>query len=241
MDWSKAKNVILIVLVLTNLFLLAVCGHRHIKQFSEDKDLYIYTMKVLEENNIFYDGEIRSRGYRVHPLTVSYGKYDRTVVKNAMAGIRKLSPEERNLEGYKAAADQLLSKCGFLTENAQFDELTESDGRVIVKYKNVYKDIPVEECSMNVYFEDGRIVDFDRKWMEVINDDDAKIAVSSQLSALLKFMAEKDTDARIDIDSISLVYWIDSYDLEGNVLYDTALPAWRIEYNSNQTAYISAA
>ena len=93
---------------------------------------------------------------------------------------------------------------------------------------------------MRVYFENGRITDFERKWMEVVSEGDSRIEVTSQLSALLEFMTETDKSKQITVDDMYLVYWIDNYDVDGCILYDTALPAWCIRYNDNDLKYISA-
>jgi regulatory protein YycI of two-component signal transduction system YycFG len=241
MDWSKAKNIILAVLILTNLFLLGVYGHRYMKEHSQDDDdVYKYTMSVLRENNIYYEGEIYNKSTKLHPLTVSYGKYDANIVNNAISNMRKIPEEDRNEAEYRDVADSLLQKCGFMTENVQEESIYAGMEKAVVSYGNYYKDIPVEECYMNVYFDDGKIVDFERKWIEIVSVGDARVEVTSQLSALLKFMTENEDKGKTVVNDMHLVYWIDDYDVGGDVLYDTALPAWCIDYNNGETKYISA-
>ena len=62
MNWSKSKNIILAVLILTNIFLAAVYGRQLLAREKEPEgDVQTYTMNVLEDNNISYEGEIYSK------------------------------------------------------------------------------------------------------------------------------------------------------------------------------------
>ncbi len=241
MDWNKSKNIILIILLITNIFLIAVYGGQDIFQKkTENNNAYKYTMSVLEENNIIYKGKIQDKLSKMPPLTVSYGKYDENIVNKNIQNTRSLAESDRNESGYKSVADELVDRCGFMSENVVYDGISEDGTKTIVSYSNFYKNIPIEECYMRVYFEGGNVTDFERKWMDVIDEGDSKVEVTSQLSALLEFMAEIDKSQKITVTDMYLVYWIDNYDLEGDVLYDTALPAWCVKYNGNNMKYISA-
>ena len=243
MNWSKSKNIILAVLILTNIFLAAVYGRQLLaREMEPEGDVQTYTMNVLEDNNISYEGEIYSKEKKMHPLTVSYGKYDTNVVKNAVEKMHPVPEADRTEEGYRAAADALLKKCGFQREHVVYAGTEIRGSAAVVSYDNQYEGIPVEECFMTVTFQDGRITDFQRRWMDVISEGDARLEVMSQLSALLKFMTETDHTDPITITDMYLTYWIDAYDVDGDVLYDTALPAWCFIYNDgqNRKKYIPA-
>ena len=241
MDWSKAKNIILLVLVLTNLFLLAVYGNKYFgDDGTSDEEILDYTVSLLDENDIEYRGEIYNKTRKMHPLTVSYGQYDSNMVKNAISTLGSLPDGDESDESCRKLADSLLEKCGFMTENVYFSGIERDQDSICVIYENHYNDIPVQECYMKVYLENGRVTDFDRKWMEIIEESDPKIEVMSQLSAMMKFMTEVEGRGHITIDKMYLTYWIDSYDVEGDILFDTALPAWCFEYNGGQKMYISA-
>lgn len=240
MDWSKAKNVILAVLVLTNLFLGAMYVMKHFQYESDsDDEVYEYTMNVLQENNIFFEGELIERPTRMHTLVVSYGKYDSGIVGNAIENSRSIAVSSSD-EKYMDAASDFLEKCGFMSENVQVSSVIHDGMRTVVDYDNYYKDIPVEECWMKVVFENGKIVDFDRKWIEIVERSETKIEVISQMSALLMLMSEKDAEEKITVNDMYITYWIDSYDVDGDVLYDTALPAWCFVCDDGTLRYISA-
>ena len=241
MDWNKSKNIILVILLITNIFLIAVYGGgSFVQKKSENNNAYQYTMNVLEENNIVYKGQIYNKLPKMTTLTVSYGKYDRNLVQKNIKNTRSLPQADRNEPGYKNSADDLIERCGFMSENVVYEGISNDGTSTVASYSNVYKNIPIEECYMRVYFENGRITDFERKWMEVVSEGDSRIEVTLQLSALLEFMTETDKSKQITVDDMYLVYWIDNYDVDGGILYDTALPAWCIRYNDNDLKYISA-
>ena len=171
MDWNKSKNIILIILLITNIFLIAVYGGQDIFQKkTENNNAYKYTMSVLEENNIIYKGKIQDKLSKMPPLTVSYGKYDENIVNKDIQNTRSLAESDRNESGYKSVADELVDRCGFMSENVVYDGISEDGTKTIVSYSNFYKNIPIEECYMRVYFEGGNVTDFERKWMDVIDE-----------------------------------------------------------------------
>ena len=49
------------------------------------------------------------------------------------------------------------------------------DGEVVVRYQNTYEDIPLEECYMDVKFEDGIVAGIERQWIEPVEEGSAKL------------------------------------------------------------------
>ncbi len=215
-------------------------GGRYAATKEEDSTVYEYTMNVLSEHNIQLDCEVPEEIGYMRALVVSYGEYDKAKVKSVMSQTQVLSAAKRDTEDYTQAADSFIKKCGYLDENTKMVSVSGTDSNKVVTYKNYYEEVPLEVCYMIVNFTDGKITGFDRKWMEVEEEGPSKREVMSPLSALLYFMGHTDSSQRVIIEDIYMTYWIDSYDPSGNVLYDTALPAWCIKYNNGQTQYISA-
>lgn len=50
MDWGRAKNIILIVLLITNIFLIGVYGLRYGHSKESNSELYSYTIDKLKAN-----------------------------------------------------------------------------------------------------------------------------------------------------------------------------------------------
>jgi len=240
MDWSKAKNIIIVVLILTNLFLILMYGGDYVKKYEEDHSVYEYTMNVLAEHDIEVHCDIPENAERMHSLVVSYGEHDEAAIQQLIDSSSPLAENRRHSEGYGAAADEFIRKSGYYGEGAKRIAVNITEEKVEAVYKNYYEDIPLEVCYMKVIFTDGRISGFERKWMEVVEESSTRIEVMSPLSALLYFMSEVQPAEGTVIENIYITYWIDSYDLSGNVLYDTALPAWCIEFDGGQRQYISA-
>jgi regulatory protein YycI of two-component signal transduction system YycFG len=325
MDWSKAKNIILIVLVITNIFLLGAIAVKNLEPEDADESISDYTLSILEENGITVECEVPEGIQKMHALTVSYGKYDTNIVKNAIDRAKALAVIERTEKGYAQAADSLVEKCGFMDDGTRRMSVKIDGDSAVVLYKNFYKDVPLEECYMTVTFTDGKITDFDRKWMEPVSEGESRTEIMSPYSALLAFMQAAEADraaaakngadsltdraaaakngadsltagaaaakngadsltagaaaakngadsltngaaaakpaageaaaagsgdaepaaaagstSSITVEDMYIAYWIEDYDVEGDVLYDTALPAWCIVYNGGQTKYISA-
>ena len=49
--------------------------------------------------------------------------------------------------------------------------------------------------------------------------------------------AESET---ITVNKLDLVYYVENSKIDREILYDTAFPAWRIEYGDGEIKYISA-
>ncbi|MCI8284525.1 MAG: hypothetical protein HFE90_04550 [Firmicutes bacterium] len=244
MNWSKAKNIIIIVLIFTNIFIISMTFLRYKNVKNDDTDIYQYTNDILEENNIYLECELPDPIGKMHALTVSYGKYDSNMTANIMKNMPKLSNEQQTETGYAEAADKYIEKCNYMNDNVKISSVEISENRAVVTYKNYYKEIPLEECYMKVIFENGGITDFDRKWMKPESEGATRIDIMPPVSALLNFMTEikeeYNEENKININDMYITYWIDSYNVNDDILYDTALPAWCIRYNGNSIKYISA-
>ncbi len=243
MNWSKAKSIIIVVLVFTNLFIIGMTLLRYEKVQSDDSDVYQYTEDILKENNIYIDCELPDAVGRMHAITVTYSKYDANLVEREIRDSEKLAADKRSDDDYRNAADSFVSECGYMDEGVKFFSVDKSEQAVSVNYKNYYNDIPLEECYMVVRFQDGMIIDFDRRWMEFVEAVGTKINITLPVSSLLSFMTEVreeyDVSQEIHITDMYMTYWIDSYNVD-NVLYDTAFPAWCVRYNEGKIKYISA-
>ena len=89
MDWGRAKNIILVVLVVTNIFLISVYGIKYEQNKENNSELYRYTIEKLKENQIELDCEIPEKPERMPALTVRYEKYDSARIN------REVRPQEK--------------------------------------------------------------------------------------------------------------------------------------------------
>ena len=84
MDWGRAKNIILAVLVITNIFLIAVYGLRYEHTRENNAELREYTIEKLTENRIELECEIPEKPGKIPALTVQYETYDSAEVEEAI-------------------------------------------------------------------------------------------------------------------------------------------------------------
>ncbi|MGP1441035.1 MAG: two-component system regulatory protein YycI [Anaerovoracaceae bacterium] len=239
MDWSKAKNIILIGLVFTNIFLLLqyVVQYRHLMH--ESDAISDYTINILSKNNIEVDCKIPSEIPKLSPLTVSYSDLSQSEQQKLIENADTVKPENRNMKGYSKAANKLLSDNGLMDDGTSVERVTESGDNFIVEYGNYYSNIPLEESKMFLTYEAGKLTDITRHWILPAEEGERKIDVISPLSALLGLMSSLDTNRKTVIEEIKLVYYVTPYDSDRGILYDTAFPAWAIKYNGGQIKYIS--
>ena len=267
MDWGRAKNIILAVLVVTNIFLITVYGIKYEQSRENNSELYRYTIEKLEENHIRLDCEIPEKPERLPALTVQYEKYDSSRINREVKAAGETENRAENGKEMREAADALIATCGLDTEGASVAETEENeDGSTTVRYGNYYRGIPLQECYMNVVFRDGKISRLERKWMEPVEEGRTRIEVTEPATALLRFIeiigeerkdaenngrsGEEESEAAPDeagkdeetvtVSDMYLAYYVNGDEIRRNILYDTAFPAWCIEYGDGQIRYISA-
>jgi len=241
MDWTKAKTILIIALVITNLVLIATYLAQNNRFQNEGKEMEAAIVKLLEEKNIFIETEIPGERIKMAKLTVQFDKMDEEAVKAQLASQPTLPESARTEENLVAMADAFIEKCGFMTENVTFDEITQKNGEWHVSYKNYIDGIAIEDSYILCTIKDGRITDFKRYWLNPVEVSDMKREVTPADAALIRFMSEITGDEKIFIRDISLIYWLDSgaFDAESPIT-DTAFPAWKITYNNGEAARFMA-
>lgn len=189
MDWGRAKNILLVVLVATNIFLISVYGIRYEQNKENNSELYSYTISQLEKNNILLNCAIPQHPSRLASLTVQYSRYDSSVVNKAVKTASAENPKAEDEEDFIQAADDLVEKCGLKTEGTSVEKTVhEEGGAVAVEYGNRYDNIPLQECYMKVVFQDGKIERLERKWMEPVEEGETKLEITEPATALLSFI-----------------------------------------------------
>ncbi len=286
MDWGRAKNILLVVLVATNIFLISVYGIRYEKSKENNSELYSYTVSQMEKNNINLACEIPEHPSKLPSLTVQYGKYDSDIVNKAIKSASDTDVRAQNDEDFVRIADDLVEECGLKTAGTAISQTVhEQDGAVVVEYENRYGSISLQECYMKVIFQDGKVSRLERRWVEPVEEGETKLEITEPATALLSFIDvikneraeangqivgagsnipmekilpadtdnvpvkaasedennEEDEDTKtVTVQKLDLVYYVENSEIGRDILYDTAFPAWRIEYNDGKIKYISA-
>ena len=100
MDWGRAKNIILIVLLITNIFLIGVYGLRYGHSKESNSELYSYTIDKLKANQIELACDMPKSPGKIPALIVQYEEYDKNAVEKAIRDIENSSgnPKEKRPE-----------------------------------------------------------------------------------------------------------------------------------------------
>lgn len=239
MDWSKAKNILIIALIATNIFLL-------ITYFAESKnDKSIINedalITVLKGKNIFIDTEIPEKYEKMPAITIEYNNDKNDLIEKTLVMDKYNVPSGSEEEEYHKIADKFLKDVGVNNENLVFDEVLENKKTNIVKYKNCYKEVVIGDSFVEVTFYDGEIKDVTRQFLTATPQSKKKLKVTSPEEALLMFMTEKNIDEEIYVENMQLVFWVNDSTFDGQSLVsDTAFPTWEVTYNGGLIKYIEA-
>ncbi len=241
MDWTKAKSILIVALVVTNLVLIATYFLQDSRFEEDEKEMQKVTIKLLEEKGIIVETDIPEGRNRMPKLTVQYDKTNENAIEEQLANQKIIPETELTEEALISMTMEFIEACDMMTDNVTFDKITRRGGEIRVSYKNYINEIAIEDSHINVIIKDGKIVDFERYWLEPIEINDTEKEVIPAVAALIKFMSENAEEERIYVKDISLVYWLDSssFDVEFPVT-DTAFPAWKITYNRGKIHYILA-
>jgi regulatory protein YycI of two-component signal transduction system YycFG len=241
MDWTKAKSILIVALIVTNLVLIATYVFQNKDLNEDDQEMQDVTINLLEENNIFVETVIPKDHPRIAKLTVQYDQLDEERIKEQIAKQKELSESKQTDENLISMSDDFLKSCGLLTETAVFDRIERTDDGIQIDYKNYQNEIAIEDSYMSVIIKDGRITEVRRFWLNPVETGSIEKEVIPAAAALIKFMSENTAGEKIYVNGIALVYWLDSgsFDAESPVT-DTAFPAWKITYNQDKIKYIPA-
>lgn len=238
MDWTKAKNILIIALILTNIVLILSSS---IQGQAEDQSNQAALIAHLKTKNIFVETEIPKKKSRMPVLTVKYDKIDDKEIKKVIKTQKLTLPDKATEESVFSMTDSFLEKCGAMGKGVKHDKIIHGEDSLIVSYKNVFEGIPVEDSYIRCIIKNGSIVEFERYWLKPIKTPRKKQEVISASSALMKFASENKKEEKIYIKKIELAYWIDrSYFSTETSVEDTVLPAWKITYNQGEVKHIPA-
>lgn len=237
MDWSKSKNILILALIATNIFLLfTYLDKNYSGKQDTDEDVLI---AVLADKNIYLDTKIPTEYDKLPAITVEYNDdQEEQVAANLFRTIYNVPIQAKNSQ-YKDSATRFLKDCGLMNANIFLEGIFEQGSETIVRFKTRYKGILIEDSTIECKYEAGQLKDVTRHWLTPIGQGKKKLEIMSPEQALLIFMSEKQTNDEITIEKMELVYWINESSFNGETLIsDTALPAWQITYNGGKKKYI---
>ena len=241
MDWTKAKSILIIALIVTNIVLIFTYVFKADAFVSTDETILSDTIDLLNSKNIFIETTIPKKHNRMPVLTVEYDTIDQDILEEQLLNQKPLSSLDQTDTNIERMASEFIDRCNLLTENVRLDSIENKDNNFVITYKNYINEIPIEDSYIICEISDGIVQNVKRYWLNPIEFGKTKKEVIPAVAALIKFMSENDHDEKIYVEEISLVYWLDSSAFNtDSPVSDTAFPAWKITYNHGKIMYIMA-
>ncbi|MBQ7606229.1 MAG: two-component system regulatory protein YycI [Firmicutes bacterium] len=235
MDWTKAKTILIIALIATNVFLIYSLLDRHSDRGEMTNEKVI--LQLMEQRNIELEVDIP----RLHPsLRIIQGEY-LSVDREEIAALAQRMPAATS--DYEGVAEDFLEYLGILDDETVYEEtelFEDGDIDASVRFKNEVEGLQIAENYIEVYFKDGRITDMNYHWLDDVEVSPRKIETMSAAVALMSLVNQQ-PGAKMTITGIELVYWVPDTDMElGETVSDTAFPTWEITLASGEKKYVGA-
>ncbi|MCG8484345.1 MAG: two-component system regulatory protein YycI [Clostridia bacterium] len=242
MDWTKAKTILIIALILTNIVLSVNLFIDKSEEELISKQTIADTLKILWDREIYVFCEVPNTIEELPVLNVEYDHIDSKAIDEMIENQDTVKQYNLTKEEVVKIAEDFLNQNNLLNENTKLEPIKKEGNEYTLIYKNYYKDTLLEECSMICVIKNGKIVSIDRIWLKPIDEGPTKKRTIPATTALLKFASLREGQEKFtSITDISLVYWLKTslYSRE-TTTKDTARPAWRIYYDDGETEYILA-
>ncbi len=269
MDWSKAKNILIIAFIVTNVFLVITIERNLFQEQSiplpidktmegiihvmQEKDIHIEIdiprtmapMSVLEvEYETYEDDGISSLAYK--GKDTDNGPRGQFEVENGKVLVYTAEGSIKigtriDSEKVQERAEKFLTYYGFMKNDVAHWH-TDFDGETYqVVFKQKYKGTFLEDSYMKVQVtEHGDIRYFERVWLKPIKMGDSKNEIMPSTKALLKAMEKlNETEGPKNIIDISVGYRFDPPNWQ-NARSGTAFPVWRIVLDEKKTIFVDA-
>lgn len=242
MDWAKAKTIIIIALLVTNLILIISYGIMEGLIFNENENTDIAdTLGLLEKNNIFVEIKIPEQQDRMPVLFVEYDQNDSALLEDKLRNQQSIPAADMTEEAVIALTKDFLESCGWLDEQVVYQGISNDGSSYLVNYRSQVNGIPLEGSAIQLKITNGRITDAERIWLNPLGYGERKKNIMPAINALLKLINEKNSEDRIQVNQIQLVYWLDTSGFGADTtVSDTAFPAWKISYNQGEFIYVPA-
>jgi len=239
MDWTKAKTILIVALLATNLFLIYSHQTRHIDVRETGNDEVI--AQLMEQRNLELAVEIPKEQPDMHILHGEYLSVDDAEVKALAESMPAVD------SGYEKVAEDFLEYLGILDEAVSYDStLTASDEAEKAKYDicvhfiNRVDGLQIAENFIDVYFKDGQVSDLKYHFLDDVELSQRRVETISAAVAAMSIGSESPNE-KLVITDIRPVYWVPETDIElGETVSDTAFPAWEITLASGEKRYVEA-
>lgn len=165
MDWTKAKSILIVALIVTNLILVGAYYFQNNDLDENEAEMREVTIKLLEDKNIFVKTDIPLEHHRMPKLTVKYDTMNQDVIDEQLANQDALNENQLTEELLVAKTTEFIENCGLMNEHVVMDEIVRNESDIKVVYKNYIDGIAIEDSYIICTLTDGKITDFKRFWL----------------------------------------------------------------------------
>lgn len=205
MDWTKAKTILILALLVTNLVLIFFIVDAYSDKEDEGKILQ-ETIQYLESHGVVISADVPEKSQRMSTLTVKYRTADQSAVQEILKDLD--GPEDQNdqndrnnrndrnrseptKEQIVELADTAVKAVGMMTESTQLDQVVKNeDGTWTVTYKDLVDGILIDNSQIRCEIADGKVVSLDWDWLEPLKFSKAKRKILPAAEALMNFRFE---------------------------------------------------
>jgi len=237
MDWSKAKTVIILALLAVNIFLLATYGF----DFEDGNDVEDESalIEILADRGINIECDIPKTHEDMPMVNVKHKYLSDEEIHDAMESVKLDLNNEQTEASYKNAADKVIENLGIMGETLYVNSININGKSAEISYCNMINGIAIEPCYIVCKFNKGKMVDFEYKWLDVVNVS-SELNIISAAVALMDFTTEAKDELPLTVNEINLVYYLDEDAGYENAVSDTAFASWEIRYNGDKYKHIVA-
>lgn len=241
MDWTKAKTILIVALLITNLFLLATYTLVKADDGPTEEELQAETIALLEQKHIYVKGSLPVQHGKMPVLLVEYDRLDPETLQQELAEQTPMDGEHGSRADILKMTEAFLKSSDLWDANVVLNKVEQEENVTKVFYRNEYNGIPLEDSYIICSVEGGVVTEVDRLWQRPVGLGKSKKATISASAALIDLMRSKNERATILVENMEIVYWLNPTDYEGETaISDTALPAWKVTYNGGQIKHIPA-
>lgn len=188
MEWSKLKNIIILILLLVNLFLLAMTGVQERDSVQYQEQALADAVTVLKKNGIHISAETIPSQMSLKPMTVQRDRDLETVLARSLLGecdVSDLGSGRFSYQGVLGVAEfrsngnfsivfsnglpiaggaggettHALATAAKIGLSGVVAEQTQSeDGGTIVSLYQTWQEFPVFSCEISMQYQEGRLV-----------------------------------------------------------------------------------
>lgn len=145
----------------------------------------------------------------------------------------KFDPEE-------VAADFLEEK-SFKKSDYKLTESKKNNDIIELNYTKEYKNTIVEKSYMKITIKNGRVIKFERLWLNTIEEKENNIKLRPATDSLLKLLSVEGIKDKT-IEDIVLCYYFDPNDTDvfdfGELKAGDAVPAWKVKFTDGTIKYL---